>query len=65
MLELYGTENGCMVSRKHIGWYVSGLHGAAEFRHRVNSCKDTGQVKEMIREFYESILEHEKKTPLH
>jgi tRNA-dihydrouridine synthase B len=52
MLELYGETNGVRVARKHIGWYVSGLHGAAEFRNGANKLSDSAAVKAMIREFF-------------
>ena len=65
MLALYGVANGAMVARKHIGWYSSGLHNSSEFRFGVNRLTDTAQVKQMIREFYASVLEHEAKQVVH
>lgn len=57
MLELYGTEGGIRVARKHIGWYVSGLHGASEFRHRINTQSDAGIVVEEINSFYDRCMD--------
>ena len=40
---LYGEFTGVRSARKHIGWYVKGLPGGAEFRGRMNlidSCED-------------------------
>lgn len=52
MLELYGTETGVNLARKHIGWYTKGMHGSAEFRNSVNQVADPARVKAMLREFY-------------
>ncbi len=40
MLTLYGVSNGIRNARKHIGWYLTGLPGAAEFRNVVNTTMD-------------------------
>jgi tRNA-dihydrouridine synthase B len=52
MLELYGTDTGVNLARKHIGWYTKGMHGSAEFRNSVNQVGDPARVKAMLREFY-------------
>jgi tRNA-dihydrouridine synthase B len=52
MLELYGTQTGVNLARKHIGWYTKGLPGSAELRNRVNQQDDAGVVKRMLRDFY-------------
>ena len=52
MQSLYGTQTGVNLARKHIGWYTKGLAGSAEFRNRVNTQDDPGQVVAMLREFY-------------
>ncbi len=57
MLTLYGIDNGVRVARKHIGWYSSGLHAGAEFRHGVNRMTDPNLVKQTIRTFYDGLLE--------
>lgn len=53
MLELYGAMAGVRIARKHIGWYASGLHSAAEYRHKVNLMTDPNQVIDAIHEFYD------------
>jgi len=53
MLNLYGTEVGVNMARKHIGWYTKGLPGSAEFRNRVNQVPDAAIVLRMLAEFYE------------
>ncbi len=52
MLELYGTQTGVNLARKHIGWYTKGLPGSAEMRNRVNSQDDPAVVVAMLSEFY-------------
>jgi tRNA-dihydrouridine synthase B len=52
MLEHYGTEVGCNVARKHIGWYTRGLHGSAEFRNAFNKEPEAKRAKAMLRDFY-------------
>ncbi|MEE9434069.1 MAG: tRNA dihydrouridine synthase DusB [Sphingorhabdus sp.] len=56
MLELYGTDVGLRVARKHIGWYTKGLGGSAEFRNRVNRIEDAKIVIDEITRFYEPIV---------
>jgi tRNA-dihydrouridine synthase B len=58
MLEHYGTENGVMVARKHIGWYSGGLVDSASYRQRVNQMTDKAQVKQEIRRFYDGLLQN-------
>lgn len=57
MLQLYGEVNGVRVARKHIGWYVSGLPHAAEFRHKANRSSSSDEVKGFIREFYDATVQ--------
>jgi tRNA-dihydrouridine synthase B len=57
MLTHYGRDTGGRLARKHISWYSKGLQGSAEFRAAVNQTDDTDTVKEMIRGFYEPLIE--------
>lgn len=52
MLDHYGTEMGVRIARKHIGWSVKGLAGAAEFRAGINRLDQAGAVRESIRAFF-------------
>jgi tRNA-dihydrouridine synthase B len=52
MLELYGTQTGVNLARKHIGWYTKGLPGSAELRNRVNQQDDPAVVIRMLQNFY-------------
>jgi len=58
MLSHYGTP-GVHIARKHIGWYSKGLPGSAEFRAVVNRSEEIAQVKALMREFYEPLLERQ------
>jgi tRNA-dihydrouridine synthase B len=57
MLLHYGTDAGCRIARKHVAWYSKGQPGSAEFRAAINQTDDTGRVRQMIREFYEPLVE--------
>lgn len=37
--------------RKHIGWYLSGLRGAAQMRCRINAIADAEEAKAALRQF--------------
>ncbi len=58
MLSHYGTQNGSMVARKHIGWYSTGMFDSSSFRQRVNTMMDPEEVKREIREFYDATMNH-------
>ena len=58
MLSLYGIENGVRVARKHIGWYSSGLHNSAEFRHGVNALNDPAAVLHRVRDYYHGLQDY-------
>lgn len=57
MLELYGTDVGVNVARKHIGWYTKGLTGSAEFRNHVNRIDDAAVVLDELERFYAPQIE--------
>jgi tRNA-dihydrouridine synthase B len=57
MLGLYGRDAGMRVARKHVGWYSGGLHGSAEYRQRVNTTDSPDAIPDIIRQFYDSLLE--------
>jgi tRNA-dihydrouridine synthase B len=58
MLSHYGTP-GIHIARKHIGWYSKGLSGSAEFRAAVNRTEAVAEVQQLMRAFYEPLLERE------
>jgi tRNA-dihydrouridine synthase B len=57
MLNHYGADAGCRIARKHVAWYSKGLPGSAEFRAAINETDDTARVRQMIRGFYEPLIE--------
>jgi tRNA-dihydrouridine synthase B len=57
ILSLYGVEAGVRIARKHLGWYVSGLHGASECRHTINRLTDPKAVMEAMHVFYDTQLQ--------
>jgi len=52
MIDLYGKEVGVNMARKHLGWYVKGIPGSAEFRNRVNQEPSPDRVLAMLANFY-------------
>ena len=57
MLDHYGDDVGPRCARKHLGWYVKGLPGSAEWRNAVNQEPDPVKVRDMLARFYEPYLE--------
>jgi tRNA-dihydrouridine synthase B len=56
-LSYYGIENGIMMSRKHLGWYSSGLTNSAEFRARINRMSDHQEVMREVKNFFGQVVE--------
>ena len=46
--------------RKHIGWYIKGMKGAAAFRTCINQCADAKTVFFMIKSFFDKLTEPEE-----
>ncbi len=57
ILSHYGTAVGLRVARKHLAWYSKGLPGSAEFRAAVNRSEAVLQVKTLLRDFYQPLIE--------
>ena len=57
MLNLYGSEIGVNMARKHLGWYTKGLSGSAEFRHAVNQQASAATVLDMLEAFYAPLID--------
>lgn len=53
----YGTSLGMRNMRKHLGWYSKGLPSSAEFRSTVFGCDDATKVPDLIRAFFEPLIE--------
>jgi tRNA-dihydrouridine synthase B len=56
MIEHYGEFTGVSMARKHLGWYVKGLHGSAEFRNMVNQVPSSQMVLDELEKFYTPFL---------
>lgn len=41
--------------RKHIGWYIHGLRGAAQMRNRINAILDPDEARDALRIYMEEI----------
>lgn len=48
--------------RKHIGWYVRGLKGAAQFRSEINRCADAAVAFQLIEQYFDQLSEQEDAT---
>jgi tRNA-dihydrouridine synthase B len=57
MLDHYGITTGTHMFRKHIGWYTHGLHGAAQFRNKVNFVEDPATVKAALNDFFGPLVQ--------
>jgi tRNA-dihydrouridine synthase B len=57
MLAHHGREPGLRLARKHVAWYSKGLPGSAEFRAEVNRLDNADAVVDLIRRFYEPLVE--------
>ncbi|MEY3196906.1 MAG: putative TIM-barrel protein nifR3 family [Pseudomonadota bacterium] len=56
MLTYYGEDVGFKMARKHLGWYSSGLPKSSEFRASVNQINSALAVKQLIENFYDSVM---------
>lgn len=49
LADLKGEYAAVREMRKHVGWYLKGVHGAAAFRGKVNQITDINELKEAIK----------------
>ena len=61
---LYGEESGVRSARKHIGWYVHGLPGGAEFRRRMNRVEEAAVQWQIVADFFEELADTHERLPL-
>lgn len=54
MMTLYGASTGIRNARKHVGWYLTGVPGAAEFRNIVNNTLDPDVIMREMTRFRDS-----------
>ena len=45
-------------ARKHVGWYLKGMRGAAEFRRRAGTLATREDLKELVKCVLEANLNH-------
>ena len=48
MIEAKGERAGIAESRKHLGWYMKGLRGAAELRNKINCAENYGEIVALL-----------------
>lgn len=54
MCEEKGEYVAVREARKHVSWYISGIRGAAEARHRVNSAETIEEIRKIADEISSS-----------
>lgn len=54
LCEEKGENRGMREARKHVGWYVYGLRGAAEFRRRAGELSTLADLDRLLRDIYEA-----------
>jgi tRNA-dihydrouridine synthase B len=47
-----GEKRAVLEMRKHLGWYIKGLPGAAEMRRRVNTVTTGDEMRSLIGEYF-------------
>lgn len=65
ILSYYGERSGVRLSRKHISWYSTGLHGSAAFRAAINQMDSSADVIAAIQTFYDQHIHHQQETAFH
>ena len=53
MLLHHGVERGVRIARKHIGWYVKGVPGAAPFREAIFRMTDPVAVRGALKQLFD------------
>ena len=48
MIRTKGEIAGMAESRKHLGWYMKGIRGAAELRNQINCAQDIDTVRKIL-----------------
>lgn len=59
MCEYKGESRAMREARKHVGWYLKGMRGAAEFRRRAGELCAFSDLDRLIEDVYRASLEHE------
>ncbi len=61
--DLYGPDTGVRSARKHIGWYVKTLEGAAEFRAAMNQLDDAAAQLQAVSDFFDQLSLRRDRMP--
>ena len=48
-----GEARGMREARKHVGWYLHGMRGAAEFRRRAGELATLADLDRLLSDVYE------------
>ncbi|NCB36277.1 MAG: tRNA dihydrouridine synthase DusB, partial [Clostridia bacterium] len=59
MAEWKGEDRAVIEMRKHFAWYLKGLRGAAQVRSRINTMDSLIDVENTIREYFQSLSDHD------
>ena len=54
MCELKGEARAMNEARKHVGWYMKGVRGAAEFRRRAGELSSREDLFLLVRDVVEA-----------
>ena len=49
LIENKGERAGIAESRKHLGWYMKGIRGAAELRNRINTAETLSELSDILK----------------
>lgn len=58
MVDIKGEHIGMLEARKHMAWYVKGMHGAARIKDLINSISEYEQMKNLIKSLLEEKYEY-------
>lgn len=56
LLSHHGVYGGVRIARKHLGWYLKGLQGAAEVRQRLYQEEDPKAVVRLLKTFFAPLI---------
>jgi tRNA-dihydrouridine synthase B len=55
-IEEYGETEGILQTRRHLTWYVKGLHNSTYFRGKLQSLTNRNEIEEEIAKFFFPLL---------
>jgi tRNA-dihydrouridine synthase B len=51
-MDMYGTDRGVRLMRKHLAWYTKGFPGGNDYRQQVNTLTDADAVRDLTDRHY-------------